>query len=57
MRNTFGRINKNTPVLRRIRPHNECVGECYFIVILNCQFTENTANTRLGGQAFFDRLP
>ena len=57
MRNTFGCINKNTLVLRRIRPHNECVGECYFIVMLNCQFMENTANARLGGQAFFDRLP
>ena len=57
MRNDFGSINKNTPVLRRIRPHNECVSKYYFIIMLNRQFMENTAYARQGGQAFFDRLP
>ena len=45
-------IYKNTPVLRRIRPHNECAKEYYFIIILNRQFKKEAAKALLHGQDF-----
>lgn len=57
MRNACVYIYKNTPITRRITPHNRCAKTIYFIVILNRQFMDKPANSRLRGQAFFDRLP
>ena len=57
MRNACVYIYKNTPITRRMTPHNRCAKTIYFIVILNCQFIEEPANIRLVGWAFFDRLP
>ena len=57
MRNPCVYIYKNTPITRRMTPHNRCAKTIYFIITLNCQFMEKPANARLGGQAFFDRLP
>ena len=57
MRNACGYICKNTPITRRMTPYNECVKTVYFIVTLTYQFIDNPANSRLRGQAFFDRSP
>jgi len=57
MRNTLVYIYKNTPITRRMTPHNRCAKTIYFIVTLNCQFIDKPANSRLRGQAFFDGLP
>lgn len=57
MRNACVYIYKNTPITRRMTPHNRCAKTVYFIITLNCQFIDKPANSRLRGQAFFDRLP
>lgn len=57
MKNACVYIYKNTPITRRMTPHNRCANTIYFIVTLNCQFIDKPANARLGGQTFFDRSP
>lgn len=49
-------IYKNTPVSQPITPHDECAKECYFIIILTCQFMGEPTKAHLHGQDFFDRL-